>query len=190
MKKTLSQLCFLKTTRTTLDNFFSQSFLRSLRDISTAHLNFVRRRNKNGLRTKKICTADEIYFIHSAPIVAPQCKFISTAVRFLTYFLAPVGTGFHACLTFERNIVWNSSPERGGAPTGRRGHKLLSMHKEGVVHEDSDPSVLRTPPLSGEEFLTRPMRRPHIINLDTKSAPIISQNLNFARDIEKILCPT
>ena len=62
MKKTLSQLCFLKTTRTTLDNFFPQSFLRSLRDISTAHLNFVRRRNKNGLRTKKICTADEIYF--------------------------------------------------------------------------------------------------------------------------------
>ena len=110
---------------------------------------------------------------------ALRTKFISTAVRFLTYFLAPVGAGFHACLTFERKIVWNSSPERGGAPTGRRSHKLLSMHKEGVVHEDSDPSVLRTPPLSGEEFLTRPMRCPYIINLDTKSAPIISQNLNF-----------
>ena len=34
----------------------------------------------------KICTAVEIYFVHSAPIVAPQCKFIWTAVRFLAFF--------------------------------------------------------------------------------------------------------
>ena len=34
----------------------------------------------------KICTAVEIYFVHSAPIAAPQCKFIWTAVRFFLFF--------------------------------------------------------------------------------------------------------
>ena len=35
------------------------------------------------LKYRKKRTAVQIYFVHSAPIAAPQCKFISTAVQFL-----------------------------------------------------------------------------------------------------------
>ena len=81
-------------------------------------------------KSVKICTAVEIYFVHSAPIVAPQCKFISTAVRFLTYFLAPVGTGFHACpKDFPALDAWEILPRRHGRPTGRpyRAHIQLPL---------------------------------------------------------------
>ena len=41
---------------------------------------------KKSAQCLKKRTAVEIYFVHSAPIAAPQCKFISTAVQILSFF--------------------------------------------------------------------------------------------------------